>query len=437
MTGNTLEDLACDAYIWGIPLVQTRLYLQLARKLNLPFNQLYGSPRLSTPDSEVPLPNVDTLYGLGWLDLTAEPQILSVPDTHDRYYLIQLNDAYLNSFCYLGRRTTGTRAARYAIVGPDWQGTLPEHVIPVHAPTNHILALTRVLVVDEADLSEARAVQAQFSLTPLSAYPHIEHPNRPIEDAFNNFPILKPADLGARYFDELCAGLAENPPPERDRDFLRHIEVLGIGPGQTPGKDADPELRRILERAVQRGHHLIHSRGGWLIDTREVNDWKVSYGITSFIEDPLDRAVVAKLGPGCLVPQEGLYFSLQTGPDGEPPHSDRAYVLHFPAGQLPPVDAFWSLTLYDSQFRLVPNPINRYAIGDRTRGLRLESDGSLRINIQHKEPEEGTSNWLPTPAKGTFHLFLRTYQPGAALLSGEYQMPALAFADRPLQAASL
>jgi hypothetical protein len=429
MTDN-LATLARDAYVWGIPLVQTRMYLQLARQLDLPFNQLFGSPDLSTPGSKVPLPNVDTLYGLGWLDLTKEPQILSVPDAHDRYYLIQLNDAYMNSFSYLGRRTTGTKAAQFAIVAPGWRGELPEHVTAVIAPTNHVLVLTRVLVLDAADLPAARAVQDGFALTPLSRYPHITNPSRPIDDAFNNFPILKPAELGIGYFDELCAGLAENPPPARDRGFVESLAALGIGAGEMPSKSADQTVKKILAEAVISGHDKIHNRPGWLIDTREVNGWMVSYGITSFIGDPLDRAVVAKLGPGCLVPQEGLYFSLLTGPDGLPLSGAKHYVLHFPADALPPVDAFWSLTLYGGDRALVRNPIERYAIGDRTKGLRFEADGSLRILIQHEQPASGTSNWLPAPAPtaAPFHLFLRTYQPRTELSNGNYQMPPLRFA---------
>lgn len=431
---NKLVTLARDAYVWGIPLVQTRLYLRRARELDLPFNQLFGSPRLSTPDSEVPLPNVDTLYGLGWLDLSREPQILSVPDADDRYYLIQLNDAYLNSFCYLGRRTTGTRAGRFAIFGPDWQGELPPGVTPIAAPTNHVLALTRVLVVDADDLPAARAVQDGFGLTPLSRYPEIVHPNRPIEDAFNNFPILRPAELGVGYFDELCAGLAENPPPAHDRAFIDSLAVLGIGPGERPSRSADADLQAILAAGVVQGHERIHSRPGWLIDTREVNGWMVSYGITSFIADPLDRAVVAKLGPGCLVPQEGLYFVLTAGPDGQPLTGDKRYVLDFSAGGLPPVDAFWSLTLYGGDRALVRNPIDRYAIGDRTRGLRLESDGALRIYIQHDVPAQGSANWLPAPppAAEPFVLFLRTYQPREALSGGSYRMPPLTLVTQDL-----
>ncbi|WP_083921335.1 DUF1254 domain-containing protein [Dasania marina] len=422
---NDLNVLARDAYIWGIPLVQTRLYLQLAKELKLPFNQLFVSSDLSTPDSDVPLPNVDTLYGLGWLDLSNNPIIVSVPETDDRYYLIQLNDAYLNSFCYLGRRTTGTHACEYAIVGPNWTGSLPEHVIPITAPTNHVLVLTRVLVNTIDDLPLAQAVQNAFSLTDLSSYPTFTNPARPIDDAFNNFPILQPSKLGVHFFDELCAGLAENPPPVSDHNFVSSLEQLGIAAGKKPSQEASSKIQQILAQAAIDAHAIIHGRGGWLIDTRNVNGWMVSYGITSFIKDPLDRAVVAKLGPGCLVPEEGLYFSMLEGPDNKPLTGDKNYTLEFPAGGLPPVDAFWSLTLYNQDWALASNPIDRYAIGDRTEGLKFEPDGSLKIFIQHQQPTEGTFNWLPTPKEGWFHLFLRTYQPKQNLSNGSYAMPPL------------
>lgn len=422
---SDLKNLAREAYIWGIPLVQTRMYLQRARALDLPFNQLFVSAELSTPESEVPLPNVDTLYGLGWLDLTDEPIVVSVPDSDDRYYLLQLNDAYLNSFSYIGRRTTGTRAGEFAIVGPEWSGELPEGVTRVNAPTNHVLVLSRVLVSGEQDLENARAVQNQFCLTPLAAYPRFLNPSRPIVDAFNNFPILQPNLLGLQYFDELCAGLAENPPPVEDRAFVRDLEVLSIVEGGCPSQTVDATVKDAMLQAIDEAHSMIHSRAGWLIDTRDVNGWRVSYGIRSFIEDPLDRAVVAKLGPGCLVPQEGLYFSMLQGPDEQPLSGDKCYLLEFPKAALPPVDAFWSLTLYSHGWALVDNPIDRYAIGDRTPGLQFNRDGSLSLYIQHEEPEQGPHNWLPCPDSdaGPFHLFLRTYQPQPRLADGRYQMP--------------
>ncbi len=432
MTTAQQKELAIEGYIWGIPLVQTRMYLDLAAKLDLPFNQLFGTPELCTPNSLVPLPNVDTLYGIGWLDLSAQPQLLQVPEADDRYYLVQLNDAYLNSFSYLGRRTTGTQAGLFAICGPDWEGELPENATRVDAPTNHVLVITRVMVVDADDLPAALAVQQGLSLTGLSDYPAITNPNRPIEDAFNNFPILRPAEMGARYFDELCAGLAENPPPDSDRPMLERLAAIGIAPGAVPSKSGDEAFVRLLEQAAKEANDIIHGRAGWLIDTREVNGWQVSYGITQRIADPLDRAVVAKLGPGCLIPQEGLYFSLRHGPDGAPLSGDKNYVLRFPPGGTPPVDAFWSLTMYGEDWALVDNPIDRYAISDRTRGLRYEDDGSLVLYIQHEPPASGTSNWLPAPAPGTapFHLFMRTYQPRPQLSDGRYKMPAIAFGAR-------
>lgn len=424
---NDLKALARDAYIWGIPLVQTRMYLQRARELDLPFNQLFVSADLSTPESEVPLPNVDTLYGLGWIDLKDEPVLLSVPDTDDRYYLLQLNDAYLNSFSYIGRRATGTLAGVFAITGPEWKGTLPPGITRVDAPTNHVLVLSRVLVSDEADLAAARAVQNAFALTPLSAYPEFLYPSRPIVDAFNNFPILHPNRLGMHYFDELCGGLAENPPPVNDQAFVRELQALSIAPGSCTSQAVDKSAKAIMLDAIEEAHSMIHSRAGWLIDTRDVNGWRVSYGIRSFIGNSLDRAVVAKLGPGCLVPQEGLYFSMLLGPDSEALSGGKRYRIDFAPGELPPVDAFWSLTLYSHDWALVDNPINRYAIGDRTRGLQYNSDGSLSIFIQHDMPEQGSQNWLPSPSveAGPFHLFLRAYQPQPVLADGHYHMPPL------------
>jgi hypothetical protein len=240
------------------------------------------------------------------------------------------------------------------------------------------------------------------------------------------------------YFDELGAGLVENPPPAHERAFVESLAAIGVGPGLTPSRSADAARLAYLAAGIASGDKLVRGRSGWLIDTRDVNGWKVSYGITSFIPDPLDRAVVAKLGPGCLIPQEGLYFSLRIGPDGEPLTGDKAYVLDFPAGGLPPVDAFWSLTLYGDDWALVDNPIDRYAIGDRTKGLRLAGDGSLRIRIQHEAPAEGVSNWLPAPAAsaGPYHLFLRTYQPQPALSGGAYRMPPLALAEGAAPAAA-
>jgi hypothetical protein len=290
-----------------------------------------------------------------------------------------------------------------------------------------VLALTRTLVVDEADLPAARAVQAGFSLTPLSDYPKIANPNRPFEDALNILPILKPAELGITYFDELAVALTEDPPPAHDRAFVSSLAALGIGPGKTPSKSADKQLLDLLAKATISADHFIRDHSSFAIRAENVNGWTVSYKITDFIRDPLDRASANQLGPGAHIAQEALYFTLRNGPDDQPLDGNKTYVLDFPAGGLPPVDAFWSLTLYGSDWSLVGNQINRYAIGDRTKGLQAGSDGSLQIRIQHESPVDGTSNWLPTPA-GPFTLVLRTYQPRPIVLNGSYRVPPLALA---------
>src|SRR3984885_1857041 len=156
--------IAQDAYIWGFPLVLIDWYAQLARQKNITLNRFYGKQHLSRPADKIVGPNIDTLYGYGWLDLTQEPQLLHVPDTNDRYYSIQLLDAYANTFAYVGPRATGTKEGIYAIVGPNWHGALPAGVKRIDAPTNLGLAFTRTLVAGDADLPAAQAIQRGYAL---------------------------------------------------------------------------------------------------------------------------------------------------------------------------------------------------------------------------------------------------------------------------------
>jgi hypothetical protein len=154
-----------------------------------------------------------------------------------------------------------------------------------------------------------------------------------------------------------------------------------------------------------------------------VNGWSTNYKVTNFIKDPLLRAAVNQYGPATHIAQEALYFGAKS--NGQSLSGENKYVLKFPAGQLPPVDAFWSLTIYGQNFFLVENRINRYSIGDRTAGLVYGSDGSLEIQVQAEPPASGISNWLPSPPSGAFQLILRTYQPRPALFNGNYKIPAL------------
>ncbi len=412
--------LARAAYIWGFPLVQTQLYLKLARQKGVVFNTLYAARRLATPaDKGAVGPNNDTLYATGWLDLASEPVVISVPDTHDRYYSIQLMDAYENSFAYIGRRATGTKEGNYAIVGPGWQGAMPAGVTKIAAPTTAVLALVRTLVTGDADLPAALAVQAGYSVVKLSDFPKVKTSPQLADNPIKLAPATHPAELGAAYFDELSAGLAQFPPPASDQGFVESLAVLGIGPGKTPSKTGNA---RLLATAALSADRLVRAHAK--ASAKDVNGWKARYDIVPFITPPLERAAIDVLGAGANIAQEALYFSLANGPDGEVLTGTTPYVLEFPAGQLPPVEAFWSLTLYGADFYLVDNPIHRYEIGDRTPGLVKGADGSLKIAIQHTQPRSGAANWLPAPA-GAFQLILRAYQPGPALISGAYELPAI------------
>ena len=409
--------IAQDAYIWGFPLVLIDWYAQLARQKNITLNRFYGKQHLSRPADKIVGPNIDTLYGYGWLDLTQEPQLLHVPDTNDRYYSIQLLDAYANTFAYVGRRATGTKEGTYALVGPKWQGALPGGVQRIDAPTNLVLAFTRTLVSGDADLPAAQAIQRQYTLAPLSAYPRIR-PSDEIEDAdLSLFPIPQFGSLGIKFFDDLAAGLATAPPPASDVPFVKRFAKVGIDSASRPSQLQDQTVLSALREAVPAADARIKKADY----STKLNGWSVNYKVTNFIKDPLLRASVNRFGPATHVAEEALYFGAK--PD-QPLSGANKYVLKFNAGGLPPVDAFWSLTLYGADFSLVENPINRYSIGDRTAGLVYGPDGSLEIQIQNQAPGQGTSNWLPAPT-GPYQLVMRTYQPKPALFNGAYRLPPL------------
>jgi hypothetical protein len=409
--------IAEDAYIWGLPLVLQERYLALARTQGHPINRFTLSTGLSTPDDKVAGPNVDTLYGFAWLDLEREPIVLHVPDTADRYYSIQFMDAWANVFRYVGRRTTGTHAGAHAIVGPHWNGTLPAGVARIDAPTDRVLSLTRTLVRGEDDLAAAQAVQNQYTLTPLSRLSEPRVAPITVPSAIGVFPILNPAAARARYFDELGADLMLDPAPALEAWPLDRFARAGIGPRSRPSLTGDAA---ILEQAVAAADERIKAANYSTL----VNGWRVSFRIVPFIQDPLERAAANRLGPGGHIADEALYFFTRTDGGGKPLDGSARYRLHYAPGQLPPVDAFWSLILYGPDFFLTRNAINRYSIGDRTAGVVTNSDGSLDIFVQHDEPAQGKSNWLPSPA-ASYQLILRTYQPRPEILSQAWKPPVL------------
>ncbi|HEX4507673.1 MAG TPA: DUF1254 domain-containing protein [Alphaproteobacteria bacterium] len=417
---DTPESLAHDAYIWGYPLVMFGRYLDTYKAQGNPINRFVVQSALSTPATPGGGPNVDTIYGYSWLDLRTGPQVLYVPDVGDRYYSIQLIDMYGDCFAYVGRRATGSKAGAYAIVGPDWKGTLPAGVKPVPAPTNDVMTFARTFVADEADMPAVRDIQGRYGFGDLADYPKATR--LPIaKPEIQLPPILDLSSAGAGYFDELCQRLAANPPRGDDIAHLKRLAAIGIAPGARPSADA--KLAPILAAAVPAADKEIKTvQYGTVID-----GWFVNFSMVSFPKDPLLRASSNKYGPGAHIPEEGLYFNADKGPDGQPLDGRKNYVLRFPKGETPPVDAFWSLTAYTPVMHLIENPIKRYAIKGGMPGLVRGSDGSLEIRIQHQQPAQGPANWLPVP-DGPFRLVLRTYQPRPEILDKTYKLPAIALA---------
>jgi hypothetical protein len=406
--------IAQNAYIWGFPLVLTSRYRNLTA--NYPINQLTVSTRLSVPQDTIGTPNVDTLYGFGFLDLANEPVILHVPDTKNRYYSIQLIDAYQNSFVYVGRRSTGTLEGEFAITAPGWKGNLPNGVTKIESPTRHALALARTLVRNESDLAEASALQQQYTLRPLSAFAQAGTAPHKVDAAFNALTFVNLFESGAKVFDELNAALSIDPPSSHEKAPFKEFAKIGIGPNKQhagAGLPAD-----TLEDAAATASRTIRDADF----STNVNGWKVNYRVTNFIEDPLLRASVTRIGPISHVAQEALYFNVKADRDGRLLTGESRYRLHFPDGGLPPVNAFWSLTLYGANAGLVPNAIRRYCLTDRNEELVRNDDGSLDLHIQEQQPENGITNWLPAP-HGPFSLILRAYQPRPELLDGRYKLP--------------
>ena len=388
------------------------------------FNRFRHYSRSATPaDTDIVTPNNDTPYSWAWLDLRAEPIVLKLPSVPaPRYYVNQWFDLYTHNFAYTGVRATGRGAGTYLFAGPNWQGTVPKGITKVfRAETDFVGTLTRTQLNGPNDIPALQALQATYQLILLSRFTGTKPP-RPAPPV--NWPAWDPAKAeGIGFIGYLNALLPFMPTVSSERATMARFSRIGIGPGRPfdPNR-LDPATQSAIEAGVAmasanlRSKALAQSSSKGFFGTREeLGSDYLTY-----------RAMGAMLGIYGNSSAEALYASQQTGPDGKLLDGRRQWVLRFPAGQLPPVSEFWSITMYSLPQRLlVANPIDRYSIGDRTQGLKLGADGSLEIYLQHENPgPDKVSNWLPAPA-GPFFFVGRLYGPSAAALSGEWQLPAL------------
>ena len=416
--------LAQEAYVFAYATAEHDKVLS-AIAAKLPFNRLYSEPRLLGPqDNKVVSPNNDTFYSRALLDLRGEPQVLEVPAILDRYYSFQLVDMRTDNLDYIGTRATGTQAGRYLIAGPDWQGEVPAGFSAViRSPSRLVFLLGRTEVKGETDQKAAAQVMTGYALLPLSkvtgAVPaqvlpslqlpaYVDTKQGPAQVLFSTFNALAPLHQWTA----------------SEQAKLARFAAIGIKPG-TPF-EPPAALSEAIAEGAEAGREQVRNASSQV--SIEQQGWfKSPTNVGKFGDDDLTRAAVAWRYIYANDAVEAVYPMALHDAKGQVLDGRHRYRLHFPAGQLPPVNAFWSLTLYDGKTQLLSaNPIQRYALGDRSPDLQYDADGGLTLILQGRAPEAvQQGNWLPTP-EGPFNLLLRLYLPKAGALDGSYQLPTLA-----------
>jgi len=442
ITPAEAQAIAREAYVYGFPVVMnlktmTNYVLDKeAPDYKGPFNQIVCEARLFTPeDKTIVTPNSDTPYCMFWMDLRAEPQVLTVPEMEpERFYHFQLIDLYTHNYGYVGTLTTGNGAGRYLLTGPDWAGETPDGITAVlQSETDFVFNVTRTQLFGPDDLDTVAAIQADYDLQPLSTFLGTEAPPAVSEPAF-------PAWVEGVQFDERFYGYLDfmmtllETPGEGEQDLWTRLGRLGIGPDGTYDYAAlSPDIQAALKAGCTEGfgdmEAFIKANSGDPLVSGKI------FGTRAFLTDiagtdfgldspALLRSVAAHMGLYGNTGTEAIYPTFLADADGQPLNAAATrYTLTFPAGQLPPVNAFWSLTMYDAQTQLfIDNSLDRYLLNSSMmEQFELEADGALVLHIGQAPPDgKGEGNWLPAPA-GPFYMVMRLYGPKAEALSGDWR----------------
>ena len=416
---NPKHEITREAYIYGYPLVtfdmarrqQTNVAAVDAE--HAPMGQVIKMRSYPAADNHCcSAPNSDTLYTIIWLDVSEEPWVVSIPDMGDRYYILPMLDGWSEVFHVASPSTTGSQAQTYAITGPGWTGTLPQDVTQVQSPTGMVWMLGRIYCTGTSeDYAEVHALQDQFKSVPLSEYGKTYSPTAGVVDP--NFDMTTSVrqqvnDMPLeQYFSYLAELMKTNPPKPSSNMPLEHLAKIGLVPGQDFDASKLPPIGdRVAPKLglVEMGLHLKKQKttNGWLYFTK---------GVGNFGDDYLTRGMANLLGPGWNRPEDAIYpLSMKDANGDDYDGGKNNYVIHFEKGQLPPAEAFWSVTLYDKNFFFVPNAINRFGLAQRD-ALITNDDGSVDMYIQAESPgKDKEANWLPAP-RGNFVLVMRIYAP--------------------------
>lgn len=444
VTEQEAHSIGVDAYVYLYPLVTMDLTRRQFTNVEPnrewgrgPMNAFANMPEFPPADFKgVVRPNFDTLYSVAWLDLTKEPIVLTVPDTGGRYYLLPLLDMWSDAFASPGWRTTGTQAGNFVVTPPGWRTDLRDKLVEkyklppgtqrIDAPTPYVWIIGRTKTDGPADYNAVHKIQAGFKLTPLSRWgkppQNVVVKIDPAVDMETPPKVQVDRMPAAQFFAYAAEVLKLQPPHLTDQPIIARLKRIGFEPGKSFDLDkAAPAIRDGLLRAPKDGHKLMK----WKLQSigQVVNGWSMNTNTMGVYGDYyLKRAIVAQMGLGANLPEDAIYPLNLFDKTGKPLDGANVYSLHFDKAALPPVDAFWSVTLYDQDGFPVENELRRYALSSWM-PLQYNSDGSLDLYFQSDSPgSDKESNWLPTP-KGPFNLTMRLYAPRSEALTGVWDPP--------------
>ena len=436
ITEQDAQSIATEAYLYLYPLVTMDLTRKQITNLT-PGKGVFGGPMNMFVNVEtfppadfkaVVRPNFDTLYSSAFLDLTKEPVVVSAPDTNGRYYLLPMLDMWSDVFASPGWRTTGTKAASFLITPKGWTGTVPVGLTQIEAPTPYVWIIGRTKTDGPPDYDAVRKIQAGYSITPLS---ELGRPPKPVEVKLDPSvdmktpPKLQVDTMTADKFFAYAADLMKlNTPHLTDQATVARMKRIGIEAGKSFDlSKVDPAVKKAIEEAPAAAQKLME----WKLPTiaRIANNWSMNTDTMGVYGNYyLKRAMVAKLGLGANQPEDAIYPLNIADETGKPLDGSNKYAIHFDKGATPPVDAFWSLTLYDDEGFQVANSLNRFAVSSWM-PVKYNPDGSLDLYFQNQSPgADKEGNWLPAP-KGSFSLTMRLYAPKQEAFTGRWNPPMI------------
>jgi hypothetical protein len=436
ITEEEAHAIGIDAYIYFYPL----LTMDITRKqftnvepgkqpLKGPMNMFVNVPAYPPANFKgVVRPNFDTLYSSAWLDLTKEPMIVSVPDTDGRYYLLPMLDMWTDVFASPGWRTTGTEAGNFVITPPAWSGTIPAGMTRIDAPTPYVWIIGRTKTDGPPDYEAVHKIQTGFKVTPLSQWGKPAEPAEvkidPSVDMKTPPKVQVDTMSAGKYFAYAAELLKTHPPHITDQPIIARLKKMGIEPGKTFDiEKIVPAIRNGLTGVPEDAQQLM----AWKVATlaRVVNGWSMNTDTMGVYGNYyLKRAIVAQQGLGANLPEDAIYPLNLADESGRPLDGANNYTLHFDKNDLPPANAFWSVTLYDAQGFQVANALDRFAVSSWM-PFKYNPNGSLELYIQHESPgPDKQSNWLPAP-EGAFNLTMRLYAPKPEALTGKWNPPSV------------